>query len=328
MSRAERPADRIYARPPHFAVHYRAGRRLRWSAGPRADYAALLLLGGQMRWQSSVEDASEAGKASVSSDKASAATGRKPSAAGKASVASGKAAVSGKEPAASGEVSAGGALLAAPGDWLTASSGGSAELLIVTLAPLFVLDCAARARLTRSDSVVTFRTPSVERDERLARLARGLDEELFEESAGQELVVSALVEHALVQLLRRYANVRRSENLELSRVGLVDRRIRLAVELMHAHLDRDLPLEEIADAAHLSPFHFARLFKKLTGAAPHAYLASLRAARARELLAETDLSVTEVGPRVGYMSSSHFAKAFRQATGISPRAYRNALVRG
>ncbi len=51
---------------------------------------------------------------------------------------------------------------------------------------------------------------------------------------------------------------------------------------MHAHLDRDLPLEEIASAAHLSPFHFARLFKKLAGATPHAYLASLRAARAHD----------------------------------------------
>ena len=209
-----------------------------------------------------------------------------------------------------------------------AASTASAKTLLITLSPVFVLDCAARARLTRSDSVVTFRAPAVGRDERLARLARDLAEELLEEAAGQELVVGALVEHALVQLLRRYANVRRSESLELSRVGLVDRRLRLAVELMHAHLDRDLPLEEIAEAAHLSPFHFARLFKKLTGATPHAYLASLRAARARELLAETDLSVTEVGARVGYMSSSHFAKAFRRATGLSPRAYRNALVRG
>src|SRR3712207_7053826 len=47
----------------------------------------------------------------------------------------------------------------------------------------------------------------------------------------------------------------------------------------------------------LSPFHFARLFKKLTGATPHAYLAGLRAARAQALLAETDLPVTEVGAR-------------------------------
>jgi AraC family transcriptional regulator len=97
---------------------------------------------------------------------------------------------------------------------------------------------------------------------------------------------------------------------------------------MHAHMHRDLALEEIASAAHLSPFHFARLFKKLTGATPHAYLAGLRATRAQALLAETDLPVTEVGARVGYMSSSHFARAFRQATGLSPRAYRKALVRG
>jgi AraC family transcriptional regulator len=176
--------------------------------------------------------------------------------------------------------------------------------------------------------VVTFRARAVGGDERLARLARDLAEELREEAAGQGLVVAALVEQALVHVLRRYANLRRSASLELSRAGLVDRRIRLAVELMHAHLDRDLPLEEIASAAHLSPFHFARLFKKLTGATPHAYLAGLRAARAQQLLAETDLAVTEVGARVGYMSSSHFARAFRQATGISPRAYRKALVRG
>jgi AraC family transcriptional regulator len=303
MSRADQAADRIYARPPHFTVHYRAGRRLRWSAGPRTDYAALLLLGGRLRWQSESGESEASGKESA-------------------------APAPDKESMVSGEVTEGGALLAAPGDMLGASAGGAAEFLLITLAPLFVFDCAARAHLTRPDSVVTFREPSIKHDDRLARLARDLAEELLEEAAGQELVVAALVEHALVHLLRRYSNVRRSESLELSRVGLVDRRIRLAVELMHAHLDRDLPLEEIADAAHLSPFHFARLFKKLTGATPHAYLASLRAARARELLAETDLSVTEVGARVGYMSSSHFAKAFRQATGLPPRAYRNALVRG
>jgi AraC family transcriptional regulator len=151
---------------------------------------------------------------------------------------------------------------------------------------------------------------------------------LLEEAAGQELIVTAIVEHALVHTLRRYANVRRSEQMELSRAGLVDRRVRLAVEFMHAQMHRELSLEEIASSAHLSHFHFSRLFKKLTGATPHAYLASLRAARARDLLAETDLSVTEVGARVGYMSSSHFSKAFRQSTGISPRAYRKALVRG
>src|ERR1051325_8956198 len=67
------------------------------------------------------------------------------------------------------------------------------------------------------------------------------------------------------------------------RVGLVDRRIRRAVELMHAQLHEDMPLEEMAAAAFLSPFHFARLFKKVTGTTPHAYLAALRLERARTL---------------------------------------------
>jgi AraC family transcriptional regulator len=226
-----------------------------------------------------------------------------------------------------GGLDAGGALLASPGETLSAVASGRASFLSLTLAPVHVLDCAVRARLMRADALITFRLRAVAGDERLARLARDLSEELSEEAAGQELVVGALVEQTLVHLLRRYANIRRAEQLELSRAGLVDRRIRRAVELMHARLERDLPLEEIASAAHLSPFHFARLFKKLTGATPHSYLAALRAARAQALLSETDLSITEVGARVGYGSSSHFAKAFRQATGISPRDFRRALVR-
>jgi AraC family transcriptional regulator len=150
---------------------------------------------------------------------------------------------------------------------------------------------------------------------------------LTAEEPGQEIVVAALVEQLTVHLLRHHTNVRRSDELELSRVGLVDRRIRRAVELMHAHLDRELPLEEIASAAYLSPFHFARLFKKLTGASPHAYLATLRVERAQTLLAETDLSIAAVSARVGYASPSHFTKAFHQAVGLTPRAFRAAIVR-
>lgn len=289
MKQTDQPTDKIYARPPHLLIHRRGGRRLRWSGEARTDYGALFLLEGRLRWKAS--------------------------------------AVAGGGHAASGDLGAGGALLVSPGETLAATSAGRAVVLALTLAPVFVLDCAVRARLMRADAFVTFRVPSIEGDERLARLARDIAEELSEEAAGQELVVGALVEQTLVHLLRRYANVRRSEQLELSRAGLVDRRIRRAVELMHAHLDRDLPLEEIAAAAHLSPFHFARLFKKLTGAPPHTYLAALRAARAQALLSDTDLSVTEIGARVGYGSSSHFAKAFRQATGISPSDFRRALVR-
>jgi AraC family transcriptional regulator len=106
---------------------------------------------------------------------------------------------------------------------------------------------------------------------------------------------------------------------------MVDRRLRRAIEFMHDNCARELSLAEIADAAYLSEFHFARLFKKITGTTPHAYLAALRIERARKLLAETDLPITEVGAQVGYNSQSHFTKIFREATGITPHAFRTAI---
>ena len=223
------------------------------------------------------------------------------------------------------EIGESNALLLDPG--ATASiSGRDAAYLSLTLSPSFMLDCAARTGLVGKGATASFRTSLVERDEKLARLARDLAGELAQAEAGQEMVIAALMEQLVVHLLRHHSNVRRSNELELSRVGLVDRRIRRAIELMHAHMNRELPLEEIAAAAFLSPFHFARLFKKLTGASPHAYLATLRVARAQSLLAETDLSISEVSARVGYSSPSHFTKAFRQATGLAPRAYRAAII--
>jgi AraC family transcriptional regulator len=217
------------------------------------------------------------------------------------------------------------ALLLDPGASAHAS-GRDAEYLALTFSSSFILEAAARTGLISVNATVSFRSNVVRRDERLTRLAMDLFGELRQQEAGQEMVIAALFEQLIVHLLRHHSNVRRSDDLELSRVGLVDRRIRRAIELMHAHLGRELPLEEIAAAAFLSPFHFARLFKKLTGASPHAYLATLRVARAQTLLASTDLSISEVSARVGYSSPSHFTKAFRQATGLAPRAYRAALI--
>jgi AraC family transcriptional regulator len=218
------------------------------------------------------------------------------------------------------------ALLLNPGAPASAR-GRETELLALTLSPSLMLDGAVRTRLVGAESNIVFAENVIRNAQRLTRLARDLADELTQAEAGQELVVAALVEQTVVELLRHHTNMRRSPELELSRAGLVDRRIRRAVELMHARLAENLPLEEIASAAHLSPFHFARLFKKLTGATPHAYLGNLRANRAQALLADTDLSITEVSTRVGYDSPSHFAKAFRQATGLSPRAFRNAIIR-
>jgi len=206
------------------------------------------------------------------------------------------------------------------------AKGRQVELLFLTFSASLVIQHATTMRLIPPKSIVTFTREHVRGDRRLDALLAEFVSELAAEKPGKEIVMRALVEQALVHLLRNYSAPRLSEELELSRVGLVDRRIRRSVELMHTQLDQDLTLKALAAASYLSPFHFARLFKKLTGSSPHNYLAGIRATKAQLLLAETDLSVAEIGARVGYLSGSHFTKAFRIATGATPREFRKSLV--
>jgi AraC-like DNA-binding protein len=212
-----------------------------------------------------------------------------------------------------------------PHTGLTAK-GQQVELLFLTFSASLLLQDATAMRLIPPKSIVTFTRDHLRGDKRLDALLTEFVSEITAEKPGKEIVMRALVEQTLVHILRNYSTPRLSEELELSRVGLVDRRIRRSVELMHSQLDQDLTLRSLAAASYLSPFHFARLFKKLTGASPHNYLAGIRAARAQLLLAETDLSVTEIGARVGYLSGSHFTKAFRLATGATPREFRKSLI--
>jgi len=230
-----------------------------------------------------------------------------------------------KSPVAVAGLSKGQSLLLNPSSGYSVLGKG-VELLQLSLSPTFVSDHALRMHLMGTGAMVVFAQDRVTADSRLQEWGESLANELDEQRPGGEMVIAALVEQVIVHLLRHYANMRRSHDLELSRAGLVDRRIRRSVELMHAQLAADLSLKEIAAASYLSPFHFARVFKKLTGATPHAYLAAIRTSRAQLLLANPELSVREIGALVGYASPSHFTKAFRQATGLTPRAFRNALV--
>jgi AraC-like DNA-binding protein len=206
------------------------------------------------------------------------------------------------------------------------ATGTKAELLFLTFSASLVLQHAATMRLIPPKSTITFAGSELYNDKRLVVLFAEFAVELADDRPGKEIVIRALVEQVLVHVLRNYSQPRLADQLELSRVGLVDRRIRRSVELMHTQLDQDLSLRALAAASYLSPFHFARLFKKLTGSTPHNYLAGIRATRAQLLLADTELSVTEIGAQVGYLSASHFTKAFRLATGTTPREFRKGLI--
>lgn len=79
-----------------------------------------------------------------------------------------------------------------------------------------------------------------------------------------------------------------------------------------------LSLSEMADVAHLSPYHFARTFRRVTGIPPGEFMNALRLERAKRLLLTTDLSVGEVCHEVGYNSQGTFTSRFTHLVGLPP----------
>ena len=77
----------------------------------------------------------------------------------------------------------------------------------------------------------------------------------------------------------------------------------------------------------MSLTHFAHLFKHATGLAPHQYVSRCRIDRAKQLLADTDLPLIEIGPQVGYADQSHFTALLRRHVAMTPKTYRNTTRR-
>ncbi|HEX8148622.1 MAG TPA: AraC family transcriptional regulator [Pyrinomonadaceae bacterium] len=96
------------------------------------------------------------------------------------------------------------------------------------------------------------------------------------------------------------------------------RRLCRARDYMSACLDRPLTLEEVSGVACLSPNHLLRSFRQLFGLTPHQYLTARRMEQARKLLADRNLSVTDVCLSVGFESLGSFSRTFRRHTGLSP----------
>jgi AraC-like DNA-binding protein len=104
--------------------------------------------------------------------------------------------------------------------------------------------------------------------------------------------------------------------------GLTPRALQRVRDYIEAHLVENIELQALADIAGLSRFHFARMFKQSVGTPPHCYLMQRRLERAQKLLAESNLSITQIALESGFAEQSHFSRRFRLSFGITPRAFR------
>ena len=105
--------------------------------------------------------------------------------------------------------------------------------------------------------------------------------------------------------------------------GLPGTQLRRVTEFIDDNLARALPLAELSAEAHLSQFHFARLFKESTGLPPHRFVVQRRIERACALLIDGNLSIDAIARAVGFRTRSHFSMVFHRHTGSPPTVYRS-----
>jgi AraC family transcriptional regulator len=157
-------------------------------------------------------------------------------------------------------------------------------------------------------------------DPLLQHMALVLQAAIEGEGVAGQLYAESLVDALVVHFLRRYAAARQSFR-ELTG-GLSPYKLRHTTAYIQAHLEQELSLATLAAVAQTSPAHFARLFKHATGLAPHQYVIRYRMVHAKRLLAETDVSLIDIGLQVGCADQSHFTGLFRTHVAQTPKAFR------
>lgn len=136
------------------------------------------------------------------------------------------------------------------------------------------------------------------------------------------LLLSSLVLQLLHEMcLRGVAPKVSIENIQ--RNADIDR-LREILQYMELHYQERTTETEIAQHFFMSPTYFSRLFKRSTGLTFHQYLTQLRLGQARQLLLNTDCSVTEIALSCGFSDSRRLSIAFRQQFGCTPLEYRCA----
>lgn len=156
-------------------------------------------------------------------------------------------------------------------------------------------------------------------DPLLSQVALGLKREAEAGCPGGRCYGETLANAVAVHLVSHFAS-RAVKARDTSR-GLARYQLGRAIEFIHAHMSDDISLVALAGAAGLSPYHFARLFKRSTGFSPHQYLLRCRVERARGLLIRSKASIADVALEVGFCDQSHLAAHFKRVYGVSPKAF-------
>ena len=201
-----------------------------------------------------------------------------------------------------------------------ATLDGTSEHLALFVDSKLITRAASDASIKSTFEIVERYT---RRDPVISSVGMALLAELDSKGLSGRLYVESLANVLAVHLLRYYSN--EAVGARRYHGGLSATKLRQVTTFVADNYASEIKLDELARVAGMSSFHFAREFKRTTGTTPHQYLINFRVERAKALLSENELPLTEVGLRAGFSHQSHFTRLFRRITGTTPHLYRLGL---
>jgi AraC family transcriptional regulator len=198
----------------------------------------------------------------------------------------------------------------------------------VSIDPIYLerLIGAERGEATAGGAAGTLRRVYGVRTPQIEHLVRALVAEADRGNPSGLPFVEALVTGLSLQIVHHAAvSAPRAARVRGGLSPMVRKRV---LELIDARLDQRLSIEELAREADLSPSHFMRAFKQAVGRPTHQHILLRRLDRARRLLEQPGVSLSDVALRSGFSDQAHFTRLFKRQFGVTPGAVlRQRLVR-
>ncbi len=143
--------------------------------------------------------------------------------------------------------------------------------------------------------------------------------------SGYILVARALLLKLLVIVGRAYAGAIKGTETEIV-IGKFKKIIYSSLDYINENYEKNISLNDVANAANYSRSRFSFLFKAITGQTFIEYLNGVRIEKSKELLKNTDMNITDISFAVGYNTITNFNKNFKFYTGLTPKNYKNKLT--
>lgn len=144
--------------------------------------------------------------------------------------------------------------------------------------------------------------------------------EMEQKSTGYQDVCQACMEMLVIRLMR-ITDLTVPADPQLTAGNQTCAAVKRYIDL---HFKEALTLDQLADKAHINKYYLVHAFKEEYGVSPINYMITRRIVESKYLLAETDLTLTQIAQLLGFSSPSYFSQAFRKTQGVSPIDYRKS----